>query len=383
MKNWQSLLLGLVTGLVLAVFAFGLYRWLGGKFGGELSSPLVWNGFSATEVLPLEKYEIKNLANFPLVKSDLKITKEIADEEKYTAYLFSYQASGGSISGQLNIPKNYEEPKVILMVRGYVPLEIFATGMGTKNAAAVFASQGFITVAPDFLGFGESSPDLADSWESRFIKPVQVKELLDNLTRTDFKQLVCDFAVEVACSGDGLQPKLGLWGHSNGGQIALTVLEGWGENLPTSLWAPVTAPFPYSILFFTDEMADEGLATRKWLSLFEQKYDVLRFSLTKNLELLTGDLVIHHGTSDEAALVSWSLEFEDRVEAENKRRAIANKERVLREATMAATLEESIVSDLPLTKIKLYLYEGADHNLQPRWNEVVSRDLEFYQTSLR
>ena len=57
--------------------------------------------------------------------------------------------------------------------------------------------------------------------------------------------------------------KIGIWGHSNGGQIALTVLEISQKEYPTVLWAPVSKPFPYSILYYTDEAEDRGKALRK------------------------------------------------------------------------------------------------------------------------
>ena len=154
--------------------------------------------------------------------------------------------------------------------------------------------------------------------------------------------------------------RLGIWAHSNGGQIALTTLEILNQPIPTSLWAPVTAPFPYSLLFFSDENEDEGKATRKWIAQFEQDYDVYEFSLTQHLDLLQGELQLHHGTLDEAALKSWSDEFVAKVKTENKSRQ-ANQQ----------------------IKINYFSYPGADHNLQPGWNTAIQRDIEFFGRKLK
>lgn len=379
MNKWLIFFLGSLVGLGLAIgFYFG-YGYFQANF--DLINPLVSFGPLKKE-LPLNKYQISGLRELPIVQGELQLLELLAETDSYSSYLYSVDVSGGSMSGQLNLPKNFSKQRVVLMMRGYIPAESYQTGAGTKAAASVFAQHGLITVAPDFLGFGQSSPDLADSWESRFIKPVQMMELIADLRRTDFTYLECQFRVQQeneaveSCSKTAPTTTLGIWAHSNGGQIALTTLEGLGESLPTTLWAPVTAPFPYSVLFFTDEMPDEGKTTRLWLSQFERDYDVFAFSLTKHLDLLRGPILIHHGTNDEAALLSWSLEFADRIEAENERR-----EQALAEAKAATESGETTLLE-PIA-FELLTYEGADHNLKPVWNTVVLRDVQFFAENLR
>lgn len=33
-------------------------------------------------------------------------------------------------------------------------------------------------------------------------------------------------------------------------------------------------------------------------------------------------------------------------------------------------------------KLDFFSYPGADHNLRPSWNEVITRDLEFFKLNL-
>jgi hypothetical protein len=279
----------------------------------------------------------------------------------FDTFVFSFTTQGGTMTGQINIPPKEKrktvngEAATIIMLRGYVPKDIYSTGMGTKNAAAAFAKQGYITVAPDFLGYGGSDPDLTDTWEARFIKPIQVAELITSLEHYG-----------ISSAGIFLI-RPGIWAHSNGGQIALSTLEILQRSIPTTLWAPVTAPFPYSILYFGDEEADEGKSQRAWIAMFEQKYDAAEFSHTTYLNQLQGPLQIHHGTNDDAALVWWSREFVDKIDAENQRRTTA--------ATTSA--QPAILIDL-----ELFVYPNADHNLQPSWNTAITRDLDFFQKHL-
>lgn len=377
MNRKQVSILSLFLGLVLGIAASLIYFYF--QNDGGLINPLVFSGRKAKE-LPLLKYKISELAKLDLIESNLSLQKELAKNEFFDSYLFSYQTQGGSMSGQINLPKKAKKNQVILLIRGYVPPEIYQTGAGTKAAANFFAEKGYVTVAPDFLGYGESSPDFTDTWEGRFVKPVQMMELYKNLLETDFDYLICQSGLilqnpKIVCLKQDKVNKIGVWAHSNGGQIALTMLEGLSEPVPATLWAPVTAPFPYSVLFFSDEMEDEGKASRNWVSQFEREYDVFDFSLTKHLNLLQGPLRIHHGRIDEAALFSWSLEFADKIEQENQKRTAQRK--VNKESTDSAQVEV-----LPDIEFELFAYEEADHNLKPNWNEVIQSDLTFFEKEL-
>ncbi len=321
--------------------------------------------------LPLLAYTIEKLSQQEVkATSPLQVEKLLNHDPIANLYtlLFTYQSQGKQISGALNLQLDEATTAspsampVILMLRGYAPLEVYYSGIGTKSAASVFAQAGYVTLAPDFLGYGESDPEPDDTWEARFIKPLNILDLLATLQK--FPILDLSKIEESPLKSISLDPAhLGVWAHSNGGQIAVTTLEILGQNLPTTLWAPVLAPFPYSILYFSDEYEDEGKETRKYVALFEADYDVFDFSLTRHLDRLHGPIQIHHGGRDDAALLSWSEEFLAKVDLENQRRA-----------TASALTEE--------LEIKLYRYPSADHNLQPNWNEAIQRDLGFFAENL-
>jgi fermentation-respiration switch protein FrsA (DUF1100 family) len=108
--------------------------------------------------------------------------------------------------------------------------------------------------------------------------------------------------------------------------------------------------------------------------MFEENYDVFDYSLTQHLDKLSGPIQIHHGTADEAALISWSDEFIEKINLENKKRKTAA------EATDSASLQKS--STLAPIEIEYFTYPGADHNLQPGWDLVVARDVAFFKKNL-
>lgn len=292
---------------------------------------------------PLEKYTVDNLSVARVGKTNLALTEILEDEEKYTSSLFVLEfdptltgMATKKVTGQINFPKEGNKLPLILMLRGFVNQEIYETGVGTRGTAAFFSENGFITLAPDFLGYAGSDRESTNIFETRFQTYTTVLALLNSLYQIE--------------GWDGRN--VFLWAHSNGGQVALTTLTITGRNYPTTLWAPVTKPFPYSILFYTDDSVDKGKFLRRELALFEEVYDVEKYSFDNYLQKITAPIQIHQGTGDDAVPVSWSNSFVTKLEKEEK-------------------------------EIDYYLYPGADHNLRPNWEKVVERDLEFFRKHLK
>jgi len=287
---------------------------------------------------PLLQYTFPNLSRYIPRPSQISLGKITATESAIAIYQASFNTNGKHMSMQLMVP-NTATPAggfpIILMNRGFVEAAQYQPGVGTKNAAKVFAGNGFVTIAPDFLGFGTSDPAPEDSMAARLEKPQQLLDLISSLSSLPFVN----------------PDKLGIWGHSNGGQITLSLLEITSKPYPTVLWAPVTKPFPFSLLYYTDEYSDGGKALRKVIADFEKDYDVFDFSLDKFADRLVGPIELHQGTADEEVPETWSKEF-------------------------VTTLKEK---QIPIT---YYVYEGADHNLRPSWQTAVDRSLVFFKKSL-
>ena len=281
----------------------------------------------------LDKYSIDNLSKTDIKPGVLAIDKD----DKTFSLEFDPGLNGhmASTSGQIRVPGTEKYPLVV-MIRGYVDKEIFFTGIGTEPASKVFAQNGYITIAPDFLGYGNSSPETSDLFEARLQTYTTVLSLLksvDQIPEWDHKNLF-------------------IWAHSNGGQIALTTLEITGQAYPTTLWAPVSAPFPYSILYYEDELSDYGKYLRSELSKFESTYDVNNYSITSYLDRIKAPIQLHQGTADESVPVKWS-------------------------DTLNTNLKELKVD------INYYTYPGTDHNMNPSWSNVIQRDLEFFASNLK
>jgi len=332
----KSMVLGVVIGAIAAVvFVFA-----------QQTVEKFINPVSKEESRTLEKYSFPSLKKTTFQPSAIDIGEKLSKDIAVNTYVFTFYDNGKKVSGLLNAPKLAGTYPVLIMFRGYVDKEIYSPGIGTQHAAEYFARHGFITLAPDFLGYGSSDPMSNDSLESRFQTYTSGLILLNSFGNLND-------ALATISDGINADPdKTAIWAHSNGGQVALSVLEISGKKIPTSLWAPVTHPFPESILFFADEMDDGGKYIRGIVADFVQKYNPRLYSPPQYVSWLKAPIQLHQGTADDAVPKEWSDTFANTIKNLHK----------------------------PIT---YYIYNNEDHNFaQGSWSTVVARDLQFYRKNL-
>lgn len=272
----------------------------------------------------------------------MEIGDLIEEGENWEARLFFFETEGRRVSGQITLPKGGEGLPIVVMLRGYVDKEIYFTGLGTRKAAAFFAESGLVALAPDFLGFGQSEEESEDILLNRFKRPETVLSLLASLVNLNQ-------ALEEAGVGVRVNPeRVFLWGHSNGGQIALSVLEILGREMPTTLWAPVSKDFPECILQYASELEDEGRMVIEAVEKFEKNHDPGKFSVGSFWGWIEAPIQVHQGTADSY------------IDEEDTAKLVSNLEFLGK-------------------NVFYYEYQGDDHNLSKNWDEVVKRDLEFFR----
>jgi len=349
MKSRLWIGLGIPAIIILIFGIVGFF--LSGRTAGLTLTPL---SSIPLKEKPLEKYTIENLANRTYQKSPIVFEDPIATTSTFTVLPFYFytdnptssgeaglRGAGKKVTGLAHVPNKslVDMLPVIVQLRGFADRATYTRGLGTKHSAEVFAANGFVSLAPDFLGYGGSDKGSDHVFEDRFETYTTVLNFLASIPTISFVDPTHVF----------------LWGHSNGGQIALTVLTILGSKgsvYPTSLWAPVTQKFPYSVLFYTDEFEDYGKALRKELANFEKDYDTDEYAFPNYLDRISAPIILHQGIDDEEVPFRWSTDFEKRMQEKGK-------------------------------TIRLYIYPGADHNLSATWNTVISRDIEFFRSFLR
>lgn len=298
---------------------------------------------------PLLAYSFENLRTTSFPQSQIQLhgvlsqtNETIAESFSFTVPAFPGKEERKTVSGVVTRPKNAGTYPVIILFRGFVPPESYKPGIGTQPVATVFAKNGFITIAPDFLGYGESDAPASDPFEARFQTYTTALSLFASLEtlKTALQASGSTTLVDTT--------RVGVWGHSNGGHIALSAVAISGKKYPTVLWAPVTKAFPYSILAYTDESDDQGKALRSSLYRFESLYDVDLFSPPQYYSWIQAPLSVYQGTADEEVPVWWTREFVSDVQQKKK-------------------------------QIELHTYPNADHNLRPTgWSNAVTESMQFF-----
>lgn len=285
---------------------------------------------------PLERYTIENLSKTEVKQIKINIDNDIFNFEFDPTLEYKKGASLKKVTGLINIPDSSDPKPIVVLIRGYVDQSIYKTGVGTMRVGEYFKDNGYITIAPDFLGYGGSSVESGNIFETRFQTYTTVLTILKSINKDNFPDW------------DG--KNIFIWAHSNGGQIALTTLEITGINYPTVLWAPVTEAFPYTILYYTNESDDGGKFIRRELAKFETDYDVDKFSISKYFDRINAPVEYHLGTLDDAIPTEWRDRFIKRMKA----------------------LDKDITN---------YNHSGADHNMNPLWSEVIKQTLDFFNSN--
>lgn len=297
---------------------------------------------SQPKPLPLLKYTFENLKKTQFTPSPITLGDKVTE----TSQKFYFNVPE-KVSGLMNFPKEPGTYPIIVMFRGYIPKETYKPGAGSQPSAKVLAANGFITLAPDFLGYAESASPSATPFEERFQTTTTALTLIESLKNLN-SALEGSYVGKIKAD----LTKIGIWGHSNGGVIALSTLAVSGATYPTALWAPVSKSFPYSILAYTDETDDQGKYLRKALADFEADYNTEDFSPPKYFSWIKAPLLINQGLADQEVPYWWSDE-------------------------LVKNLKSSGV------EVKYLKYANADHNFLPSgWNQAITNTVKFFKSQL-
>ena len=139
--------------------------------------------------------------------SDLTIEQTLSPGSNYNQYLASYLSDGLKIYGLLTVPKG-EKPEtgwpVIIFNHGYIQPELYRTTERYIAYVDAFAGNEYIVFKPDYRGHGSSEGQP----EGAYYSPAYATDVLNAIsTLKRYK--------------DANPEKIGMWGHSMGGNISL------------------------------------------------------------------------------------------------------------------------------------------------------------------
>jgi dipeptidyl aminopeptidase/acylaminoacyl peptidase len=164
----------------------------------------VEKGQNTTVINPLS-IEYQRLRDYP--GSDIKIEQTLTEHANYHQYLASYQSDALKIYALLTVPKTTMPVggwPVILFNHGYVSPKVYSTTTRYASYVDYFARNGYIVFKPDYRGNANSEGQAGSAYYS-------ANYVIDDLNAL----------ASIKKYPDANHEKVGIWGHSMGGNITL------------------------------------------------------------------------------------------------------------------------------------------------------------------
>jgi dipeptidyl aminopeptidase/acylaminoacyl peptidase len=284
--------------------------------------------------------------------SELVIEETLSPETNYDRYVVSYRSEGLRIYAMLTVPRGNGPESgwpLIVFNHGYIPPKQYRTAKRYLAYVDGFASEGYMVLAPDYRGHGNSEGEPTDAH-----------------TTPDYTVDVLNAVTSLQRHPDADPKRVGLWGHSMGGALVLRAMVVSDQIDAGVIWAGVVAPIegvwekrPHWIArdlrgtpeadrtpvpptegIFVHGMFDEN--PQFWASL----------DPTFHLEKLSGPLQLHHSKADDSVPVEWSEELHARLQDVG-------------------------------SPVERYLYEGDNHNLSNSFVTAMKRSVQFFDMHVK
>ncbi|MEX2029476.1 MAG: alpha/beta fold hydrolase [Anaerolineales bacterium] len=228
----------------------------------------------------------------------LREGEALADALDYTRYAIDYDSDGLRVFGFLDRPHGGGPFPVVLVLHGYVPTEGYSIQTYTARYAAWLARLGFLVIHTNYRNYPPS-------------------DVGPNLFRVGYAIDVLNLAAIVRAqagepgpleSADGA--RIGLFGHSMGGGIALRVITIDPEIRAAVLYGSMSGNERWNyekILEWSD--GERGL--EEWAV---PDADMVRIGAIEYLDRIEAAVSIHHGAADPTVPPEWSADLCARLE---------------------------------------------------------------------
>jgi dipeptidyl aminopeptidase/acylaminoacyl peptidase len=295
---------------------------------------------------PLHPLSIESMRALDYPGSDLTIEETLLPGANYDQHIVSYLSDGYKIYALLTVPQGARPESgwpAIIFNHGYIPPQVYSTTVEYMPHIDVYARHGYIVMRPDYRGHGNSEGQARGAYGYPDYT-VDVLNALASLQRFP----------------DADPQRIGMWGHSMGGQIALRAMVVSPDIRAGVIWAGVVGSYPDLLQRWRRSggftpTPDPLLGSRGWRQRLiaehgtPQENPAFWASISPNSYLadLSGPLQLHHGDADDIVPVELSQ---------------------LLEAEMQATGRY----------VDLWVYEGDDHNLNNWFSFAMEISLIFF-----
>ena len=274
--------------------------------------------------------------------SDLTIEQTLPAGSNYQRYYVSYLSEGLKIYAMLTVPNGTKPATgwpVVIFNHGFIPPSVYRTTERYVAYVDAFARSGYIVLKSDYRGHDKSEGAASGGYGS----PDYTVDVLNGLS-------------SIKRYKDTDPNRIGMWGHSMGGQITLRSMVVVHDIKAAVIWAGVVASYPDMLATWNVRPGAPSPSgeSRGWRARLLSEYGSPQqnpqfwASISPNSYLAEGvpPVQLHHDTGDGEVPLSMS-------------------EGLARELQAAGQ------------SVELYTYPGDDHNISAAFNVAMSRSLAF------
>ena len=285
---------------------------------------------------PLHPFAIEAMRARDYLGSDIAIEEILAPGSNYQRYIVSYQSDGLKIYALMTVPDG-DKPApgwpVIVFNHGYIQPEQYRTTERYVAYQDALAQAGYITFKSDYRGHGNSEGTPSGHFAPGYT--IDVLNAVGSLKKYP----------------DADPIRIGMWGHSLGGEITLRAMVVSQDITAGIIWAGTVAPPGEQLGMWGGGLHGGPSAPRELVDQYGTPEENPKFwaslSATSYLGYLSGPIQLHHGEADEEVPLSWSQALYD----------------VINQAGGA---------------VEIYTYPGSDHNISQGVDLAMQRTIAFF-----
>ncbi len=284
--------------------------------------------------------------------SNIVIEQTLAPAPGYNRYVVSYQSDGLTLLGLLTVPTGNRPAAgwpVILLNHGYIPPPEYSTADSYGGIVAQLAAAGYIVFKPDYRGNGDSP----GTPYQPYVAPDYVTDSLNALASIEKYK-------------DADPSRIGVWGHSMGGDITLHELVLTHDLKAAVLMAGVVGSYSDLIDWWKVRVATGVLTTQNDLHTNELVDQMVNLhgtpqtdpgywnaiDPTQFISDIDAPVLIQVGTADAVVPPKFSQGLAAQLQAAGK-------------------------------NVNYRVYPGADHNLAPDTGMAVAEAIAFFDQYLK